>query len=1201
MSTIFLLAPIPTPSMSSSGSSKNSSAKSSSPSQDSYKSCSPLLHPAKPHHRPLHRLCIGFLKTVLWGLTALLVVVLFLSRPPMFTPGARSRKVATFEANLTLSQYIDSHFPLDLEGSQVPHLWITLADEGFASTGAANHDLFFKQLNLERRAYYGKIGIEVRDSALVILCMDEGCARECVKRDMYCYEGFEKTRPPEILPPTWPKLASLIELLPHRDVFFVDADVAIRQDPYPALEPLMERFDILMQENLAYSHGNTGFMWLRRGSTIAEAWHKVLEMDLVEQSRDQVNFNTVLGTTEARLQPGAVDGDGQPLINEFVAQNGLKVHILDARQFRIMHISEQIPWYERHDSLIFHATCADDFVIKNFLVKAQGYWGDIDQYYTNPPSLLSVETMTATEAEATQLFKILLALGHYIGRAVLPPLFVTVTDNPDFPSKAVRGPSAFPVAHLTSAFDIQVVEPRYIRHAQAHLLGQSTLDPKRGREDPGWTRMSRREKKAREDIAVSLTKTSEIDLRRYATFADLVARLLQPDLALSRHVELVNADQSPFWPWWPLDNLPVRHLQPCDNMTVAWECGEYCRGAEQLKQGLINEPWLPLKEMLPEREMVDAHVVPFSPRFLATPSTFRRRSSTTSTSTHSHHASSPLLPHPAPYSTHRPRRLVQSVLKGVLVTLAVVSSLTLIARAFTSGPKVYTRLPKVARAASNLTFTDYLEAHFPLNLDLSDSPHVWISLADYDFTGTGAANLDVFFKQLNVERKASYGKVGVKVRDTVLVTLCLDEGCAEECEKRDMYCYEGYERTRPTMIRVATWPKLASLIETLPRRDVFFIDSDVGFRQDPYPHLEPLMEQYDMLAQENLAFGHLNSGFLWMKRSTEMAQAWQSVLEMDLVADSRDQLNLNFVLDTTARRLQEGAELGDGSRLKDDFIASNGRRVHILDQRLFRIMHVLEGEPAFERHDSLIMHQTCADDKHVKIYMAKAQGYWNDVDAYYTQPPPLLSIENVAGTAGELSHFFKLFFAAAHYSGRAILPPTFLTVNDVPDSPSLARHSPSTFPLSHLERAFGIRVLEPEYIEHAQAHLLGQSTLDHRTTRDDKMWNSKSRKEQRRRTDIAVSLDRASEIDLRNYRTFYSLVTRLLQPDLASSPHIKLVNADRSPFWGTWLFDALPVDHIRTCEQLELPWQCDAFCRGVDELKQGPLNEDWPPLKDLNF
>jgi hypothetical protein len=87
------------------------------------------------------------------------------------------------------------------------------------------------------------------------------------------------------------------------------------------------------------------------------------------------------------------------------------------------------------------------------------------------------------------------------------------------------------------------------------------------------------------------------DLRRYVTFADLVSRLLLPDLAFSRHTELINADQSPFWPYWQLDTLPVRHLRPCENMTVPWECGELCRGVEELKHGPIQETWLPLSEI----------------------------------------------------------------------------------------------------------------------------------------------------------------------------------------------------------------------------------------------------------------------------------------------------------------------------------------------------------------------------------------------------------------------------------------------------------------------------------------------------------------------------------------------------------------------------------------------------------------------------
>ncbi|GAA6064304.1 hypothetical protein JCM10212_002736 [Sporobolomyces blumeae] len=581
-----------------------------SPSQSSsFKSWEPS---PQPHHRsyssysssschsptkPRRRIWLSCVKYILFGLTLSIVVWLFASRSFIIHGPVEPNKVATAASNLTLTEYIDSHFPPDLAEVDTPHLWITLADARFAATGAANHDVFFKQLNAERRAHYGKLNQRVRDSVIVTLCLDSACPAECMRRDMYCYEGFESRRPSEILPATWPKLASLIELLPNRDVFFVDADVAIRQDPYPVLEPLMEKHDVLAQENVAYDHFNTGFMWMRKSQVMADAWAEVLRMDMQETSRDQFNLNTVLATSENRLQPGAETGDGKLLYDEFVADNGLRVHVLDQRLFRIMHVMELMPWYERHDALVHHTTCADDAPSKLFVAKALGYWSDVDEYYTKPPPLVSIDALSATERDATQLFKLLLAVGHYTDRAVLPPAFVTVTDLPAAQPKAVQGPAAYPVAHLEIAFNVTVLEPKYIRHAQGHLLGQSTLDPKKAREDPAWTRMSRRAKKAREDIAVALTKTSEIDLRRYITFASLVERLQEPDLGTSRHVELVNADQSPFWQWWKFDELPLRYLRPCEQMTAPWDCGEMCRGVDEIKRGPIREEWLPVDEI----------------------------------------------------------------------------------------------------------------------------------------------------------------------------------------------------------------------------------------------------------------------------------------------------------------------------------------------------------------------------------------------------------------------------------------------------------------------------------------------------------------------------------------------------------------------------------------------------------------------------
>lgn len=217
MSILFLLTPTPMPSHSGEkgvlplSSSSPASQASNSPSQASYKSStSPLLNPSSPNHsRHYRRHCLGCVKTLLWIISIVILIIIFVSRPAILpTSHSHSRprpsKVATAASNLTLTEYINSHFPLHLPESKTPHLWITLADQEFAATGTANHDVFFKQLNIERRDYYERKGKTVRDSVIVTICLDEGCVKECFERDMYCYEGIESRRPPEVSYPRLP-------------------------------------------------------------------------------------------------------------------------------------------------------------------------------------------------------------------------------------------------------------------------------------------------------------------------------------------------------------------------------------------------------------------------------------------------------------------------------------------------------------------------------------------------------------------------------------------------------------------------------------------------------------------------------------------------------------------------------------------------------------------------------------------------------------------------------------------------------------------------------------------------------------------------------------------------------------------------------------------------------------------------------------
>lgn len=93
-----------------------------------------------------------------------------------------------------------------------------------------------------------------------------------------------------------------------------------------------------------------------------------------------------------------------------------------------------------------------------------------------------------------------------------------------------------------------------------------------------------------------------------------------------------------------------------------------------------------------------------------------------------------------------------------------------------------------------------------------------------------------------------------------------------------------------------------------------------------------------------------------------------------------------------------------------------------------------------------------------------------------------------------------------------MVPPEYAAVSDLPESSFVARRSLSTFPLSHLEGAFGIKVLEPRYIQHATSHLLGRSVLNGREERRDRLWRDLPKREKARKLHTAIALTRVSDI-----------------------------------------------------------------------------------------
>ena len=133
-----------------------------------------------------------------------------------------------------------------------------------------------------------------------------------------------------------------------------------------------------------------------------------------------------------------------------------------------------------------------------------------------------------------------------------------------------------------------------------------------------------------------------------------------------------------------------------------------------------------------------------------------------------------------------------------------------------SPPPIADPLPR-AVLGRDQSFASYLDARFPLVPDLAETmdtlpdgskmgPHVWLTMADEAWVQSGARALDVFVRALNAERRAKYGEMA---RETVVVTLCLDEACLEECENAGMYCYGGYTFTKPPLVSWTKWIPLA--------------------------------------------------------------------------------------------------------------------------------------------------------------------------------------------------------------------------------------------------------------------------------------------------------------------------------------------------------------------------------------------------------
>lgn len=105
---------------------------------------------------------------------------------------------------------------------------------------------------------------------------------------------------------------------------------------------------------------------------------------------------------------------------------------------------------------------------------------------------------------------------------------------------------------------------------------------------------------------------------------------------------------------------------------------------------------------------------------------------------------------------------------------------------------------------SNSRMSKFLRLH-DREEEKESAPHIWLTLSDKKWINTGTAALQQFLIQLNQERshpasKSKQAGFHEEGRKTELVVLCLDEECVEACKLRGMFCYGGYQWSRPKQI-----------------------------------------------------------------------------------------------------------------------------------------------------------------------------------------------------------------------------------------------------------------------------------------------------------------------------------------------------------------------------------------------------------------
>ncbi|GAA98522.1 uncharacterized protein L969DRAFT_104055 [Mixia osmundae IAM 14324] len=484
---------------------------------------------------------------------------------------------------------------------------------------------------------------------------------------------------------------------------------------------------------------------------------------------------------------------------------------------------------------------------------------------------------------------------------------------------------------------------------------------------------------------------------------------------------------------------------------------------------------------------------------------------------------------------------------------------------------------KVQKVAYNeTTFIEYLDYHFP-----KSTQHLWITLADDQFSRTATRHLQRFVQLQNVkaatearERMQDPPSTPPRTATTAdsatdaislsastapnvlverhLVVLCVDEGCLRTCRQQGWYCYGGYEATRSREWMRATWPKVAGLHDILQSgRSVFFVDSDVFFRGEPLYRMAPL-DSSDVQYQEEMVGDKINTGWSYSRPTEAVIKLYERLMYMNHEKVSRDQVNTNEILATEEIRLEAG-----GWRNLHDFVSPTGIKVHVMNPEYFRVYHSEfddQWQTVSDQH-AVALHMTCCDNAFLKQYIAAHYGYLQNLDGYYSRPPLMITADVIAGDYRQLNAAATILMAVAAATGRAFLPPSHAVLHQA--GQTFTRPIWSVFRLDYLQRENRIDLLEPNYVIHAAHHLAKEGDLD-----------------------TIAELSDVLEINIRQLWSLEDLIELIQSADISRHKIIKLTN------WG-WTFahmqwplpQRIADQHLKICAFIEEPQYCAHQCR----------------------